>query len=156
EHRTPITEHRLSRVEYVFERIQRPVVLADLVMEVRPGGAAGRSDETDTLAAPDALPLVDEDRVHVSIDRRVTGGMRDCDRLAVIAYPPALYDYAFGRRQDRLVKPSRDVESRMKRSFSGERIGSGAEPGVEEPPDRGHRRRRRGDRGSSLKLCLDL
>src|SRR5262249_8905206 len=85
EHRTPITEHRLSRVEYVFERIQRPVVLADLVMEVRPGGAAGRSDETDTLAAPDALPLVDEDRVHVSIDRRVTGGMRDCDRLAVIA-----------------------------------------------------------------------
>src|SRR5258708_32921951 len=86
----------LERVEDVFERIDRVVVQTNFVVKVWAGGAAGRSDVGDDVAAFDMLAGLSRVRREMPVACRVPVAVGDIDDVAVSVGPLGLDDDAIG------------------------------------------------------------
>src|SRR5207248_10243485 len=108
------------------------------------GGAAGRADVADHVAALYVLPWAHREAGEVAIARRVAVAVGDVDDVAVAVGPLGLDHNAVGRGADALSDRGRDVDGVVRPLLARERIGAAAEA-VGEDPAYGSDRGRRGE-----------
>src|SRR6185295_725075 len=100
---------------------------ADLVVEVRAGGAAGGTDVAEDVAALDALSGTDREVRQVAVACRVAVAVRDIDDVAVAVGPFGLDHDSVGGGADGLADRGGDVDRVVLAGLTGERIGTAAE-----------------------------
>src|SRR5262249_53542239 len=100
---------------------------AGLVVEVRAGRAAGRSDPANDLANLDLLSDGDLDRRKVAVARGEPVAMVDLDHLAVPALPAGGDHLAVGGGAHRIAGLGLEIEPGMHRGLLDERIHAHAE-----------------------------
>src|SRR5690606_3551094 len=112
-------------------RIDLLAVDQHLVMQVRPGGAAGGADAADDLTLADALALVHVDAVHMRIGRGVAVGMLDAHILAVAAVPAGHLDDAVAGRLDRRADGGAEITALVHQAVAEDRMAPHAELGAQ-------------------------
>src|SRR5205085_35367 len=93
----------------VSERINRRVVNAHLVVQVRPRRATGRADAPQWFAARDLLPDGRLDLRQVAVARRQAVAVIDLDELPIAVLPTGESDRAVGCGDHGRARRGRDV-----------------------------------------------
>src|SRR5439155_22889194 len=96
-----------------LERIDQLAVGENLVVKMRAGRAAGRSDVADDLAALHGRARLHREGAQVAVARREAEGVLDDDQVAVVAGIRRRVDDAVSRRENRLTFLRGDVETLM-------------------------------------------
>src|SRR3954452_14263340 len=133
----------LERVEDVRERVDRRVVQAHLVVQVRAGGAAGGTDVADDVAALHVLSRLARVGRKMAVTRREAVAVREIDHVAVAVGPFGLDHDAIGGSADGLSDRGRNVDRVVRARLAGEWIGAPAEAVGQDAADRSDRRSRR-------------
>src|SRR5690606_25578337 len=95
----------------VLERVDLGAVAADLEMQVRAGGIAGRADLADDLAGADLGPDAGLDAAEVRVEGAQAVGVHDLDEVAVAAVAAGGADHALGRGQHARAGRGGDVDA---------------------------------------------
>src|SRR6185312_4779803 len=103
-------------------RIDRFAVDTRLVMQMGPGGAAGRADLADDLADVDDLADLDVDLREVAVPRREAVAVVDFDHIAVAAVAAGAGDAAARGGMHRLAGFTAHVEAGVHRRAMQERV----------------------------------
>ena len=111
----------------VFIGIDRSVVDADFVVEVRAGGAAAEADIADGVAAMHVLAGGDGEAGKMAVARRDAVSVIHHDGLAVSAHEIGEGDYAVGGRDDWMAIVAADIYAAVKCAFTVEGIDALAE-----------------------------
>ena len=111
-------------------RIDRFVVDAGFVVQMRAGGAAGRADAADDVADLDVLADAHVDRRQMAVAGRELVAVVDLDHLAVAAVPAGGDDGAGGGGAHRIAGVAAHVHAGVHRRTTEERIGAHAERGA--------------------------
>src|SRR6201996_7506622 len=112
----------LHGLAHVLVRIHRRVVDADLVVEVRTGGAAYAADVADDFAAVHILAGSDGKPGEMAIEGVDTVAVIEHDFLAVAAGGTGHQDGAVGRGADRLTHGSGDIDALVEGAFAIEGV----------------------------------
>ena len=118
-----------DRKTKIFIRINRRVVDAHLVMEVRPGGTATEADITDRIATMDVLTGRDGKAGKMAVARCDAVAVIDDDELSVSAHEIRKGDYAIRRSHDRVAVVAANIHPAVKRALTVERVDALAEAG---------------------------
>src|SRR5712664_2080398 len=86
-----------------LQRVDQLAVRHDLVVQMRAGGAARRTDKADDVAALDALTRLDPVRAQVTVARCEAEAVLEDDQIAVVAGIRRGIDHAVGGREYRLA-----------------------------------------------------
>ena len=106
----------------VFVGIDRSVVDANFVVEVRSGGASAEANVADGVAAMNLLAGCDRETGKVAVAGGDAVAMIHHDELAVSAEEVRESDYAIGGRDDRVAVGAADIHAAVKRALAVERI----------------------------------
>lgn len=95
-------------------RIDRAIVDAQFVMEMRAGRASGRADVTDNLSAINLIADLSIYFRKMSVTRRQTVAVVDLDHVSVTALPAGFRNDAVCRSDDRIAALAVDVQTAVK------------------------------------------
>src|SRR5690625_5331878 len=96
----------------------------ELVVQMRPGGYAGRADITDnlTLANPSAFPYAIGVIRHVRVQRAVAAAMLNDDRMSVTALAPTMHDAPVARGANRCSGRCRVIYASVRPAGAVDRV----------------------------------
>src|SRR3954469_24577970 len=108
----------VSRLREQLQRVDQLPVREDLVVHVRAGGAAGRADEADDVAALELGSRLDVVPAQMAVPRHEAEHMFDDDQVVVVAFVRTSLDCPVGGRVYRLAFFGGYVEPLVKRRLA--------------------------------------